>query len=370
MSVADNNTTGLNEQVVHEQETIKQTRSYGKSNSIAEILSRDGRFSKLLKIFSSSNGSLQNDLADPRNQVTIFAPTDKAFEEFNQRRNASHEELEKILDYHIISDIIDEEDVYKSDALVTNYIAPELLNEPQRILIERKTGGLYLNYGTEISEANIEARNGIIHIIDQVLELPKSIPEQLGEFSQFSIFLKALEKSGLEKEFNEPGLTVFAPSNFAFKSLGPAAVDYLLSTEGREDLRYILRNHISPELIYAGDLKLPVDGRDARANKAESRGESFSDDNDDEYLTRPRAQIQGRGIDTYRVKYPSWIRGEEIRLYVVTDYRNNIDVTVNGQARIVLADGVAKNGVIHVIDRVLLPVDVQLPKLQWHELNE
>ncbi|KAK9768289.1 hypothetical protein K7432_001202 [Basidiobolus ranarum] len=384
-----------------EEDEVKETRNYGKSNTVLEILDRDGRFSELLKSLSSSNSNFQNDLSDPRNQVTIFAPTDKAFEAFNKHHNVSREKLQKILDYHIISDIVDEEDIRKSDVLATNYITPELFNEPQRVLIERKGGHLYLNYGTKVSEANIEARNGIVHIIKQVLELPKSIPKQLEEFSQFSIFLKALKKSGLEKEFKEPGLTVFVPSNFAFKSLGRTALDYLFSSNGREDLRDILLSHISPELIYAGDLKLPADGRVAqnsipRDNDLEERlpnrrgNPDTNNGNESRYRRdngKQRAQesedieVTGRhnkkhsdyedfeDFDVYSIDYPSWIRGEKLVLRIVTDYKDNIDITINRQARVILADGIVENGVIHVIDRVLLLPDIQLPKLQWHEVK-
>ncbi|KAK9761905.1 hypothetical protein K7432_012836 [Basidiobolus ranarum] len=423
-----------------EEESVKQTRGYNKSNGLLEVLDRDGRFSRFLKTLSSSSGNFQNDLSNPRNQVTLFAPTDKAFEEFHDRHDVSHEELQRILQYHIIPDIIDEADIKNSDALVTSFNSPELLNEPQRILIERKGNRLYLNSGVKVSEANLEARNGIIHVINEILEVPKSIPAQLKSFSDFSLFLRAIEKSGLEKEFHEPGLTVFVPSNAAFQSLGNTAVDYLLSPEGRKDLRYILLNHISPELIYAGDLKLPVDGRDIRDDILRHDREEFDEDfnerqskrrenepsfahrrndrNDyDDRLpskrndqrnwdndfenrssrnggaksaqiikqnTIEKEEIESKGrhskqnldlegdfeaLDVYVVNYPSWVHGEKLSLRVLTDYRSSIDITVNRQARIIMADGIAENGVIHVIDRVLLPLDIQLPQLQWHEFN-
>ncbi|ORY08246.1 FAS1 domain-containing protein [Basidiobolus meristosporus CBS 931.73] len=406
-----------NGNIVNEEETLKQTRGYNKASSVFEVLELDGRFSRFLKTLSSSSGNLQNDLSNPRNPLTIFAPTDDAFAEFTERYELPPDELQKVLNYHIIPDIIDEEDIQGSDAVATSYVTPKLLNEPQRILIERKGSRLYLNNGIKVSEANIEAKNGIVHVIRDVINLPKNILTQLNRYSEFSIFLKAIETSGLEKEFNEPGLTVFVPNNFAFKSLGHAALDYLLSPEGRKDLRFVLLNHISPELIYAGDLKLPADDRDARESrprqddgfndrlpnhrgnngnrdwdtdltdrpyrhdrrgKEESKSSSQAGKSigtvDGERLDRSNRTVKNAGYvdepyDVYTVDYPSWVHGERLSLRILTDYKSSIDITINRQARVIIADGIAENGVIHVIDRVLLPPDLILPQLQWHEFD-
>ncbi|KAK9686416.1 hypothetical protein K7432_015172 [Basidiobolus ranarum] len=72
----------------------------------------------------------------------------------------------------------------------------------------------------------------------------------------------------------------------------------------------------------------------------------------------------------YKVDFPSKLCGEKFQLEVIDDeYHDEIEITVNRQARVLVADGVVENGVIHVIDRVLLPKGIKLPKILWHDFQ-
>lgn len=127
------------------------------------------------------------------------------------------------------------------------------------------------------------------------------------EAGQFSTLLAAAQAAGLVETLRGPGpFTVFAPTDAAFAGLGQGTVEDLLKPENRTRLQSILTYHVVPGRIFAADLL----GRTAR---------------------------------------PRTVQGETLRV----DGRQG-GVAVN-TARVVAPDVVASNGVIHVIDRVLLP---------------
>jgi transforming growth factor-beta-induced protein len=123
---------------------------------------------------------------------------------------------------------------------------------------------------------------------------------------QFTTLLKALKAAGLEKTLEGPGpFTVFAPTDAAFAKLPPGTVANLLKPENRDKLRAILTYH-----VVAGNVTA--------------------------------AQVVH--LDSAKT-----LNGQEIAIRVVDG-----SVRVN-DARVVKADIHASNGVIHVIDTVLLP---------------
>ncbi len=123
---------------------------------------------------------------------------------------------------------------------------------------------------------------------------------------QFGTLVAAVQAAGLVDTLKGPGpFTVFAPTDAAFAALPAGTVERLLRPENRAELTRILTYHVVPGRVTAADLS----GRTATPTSVEGR----------------RLQVDGRQ-----------------------------GVTVNG-ARVVTADVGASNGVIHVIDRVLIP---------------
>lgn len=123
---------------------------------------------------------------------------------------------------------------------------------------------------------------------------------------QFQTLLAAAEAAGLVGALQGQGpLTVFAPTDEAFKQLPAGTVERLLRPENRDELRRLLSYHVVEGRVLAGDLA----GRTLRPRT----------------LAGPRLSVDGRQ-----------------------------GVAIN-TARVVTADVSASNGVIHVIDRVLLP---------------
>lgn len=127
----------------------------------------------------------------------------------------------------------------------------------------------------------------------------------------FNTLVAAVQAAGLEDTLRGPGpFTVFAPTDAAFAALPAGTVDSLLLPENKDQLVSILTYHVVPGAIQSGDVLGSV------TNVATVNGETI--------------RVDGTGSKM----------GASVRV-------NNADV--------VSADILASNGVIHVIDKVLLP---------------
>jgi len=123
----------------------------------------------------------------------------------------------------------------------------------------------------------------------------------------FSTLVAAVSAAGLVDTMNGPGpFTVFAPTDEAFAALPPGVLDALLLPENKQTLVKILTYHVVPGTVLAADV---MDGEVAT------------------------------------------VEGQNVTLSTADG------VTING-AKVIQADVMADNGVIHVIDAVILPPDV------------
>jgi uncharacterized surface protein with fasciclin (FAS1) repeats len=124
---------------------------------------------------------------------------------------------------------------------------------------------------------------------------------------QFKTLLAAAEAAGLVEALSGPGpLTVFAPTDAAFARLPRGTVQNLLKPENRSQLRAILTYHVVP------------------------------------------SRVRARDVPT-KATHVTTLNGAAVRAV-----RNGNRVHINN-ARVIKADIRASNGIIHVIDRVLLP---------------
>jgi uncharacterized surface protein with fasciclin (FAS1) repeats len=139
--------------------------------TIAEIAAADGRFTTLLA--AAGIAGLDDELADPDfGPVTLFAPTDTAFaalraalgEDAWNALLADPATLGNVLLFHML-----EGKVYSSDlpAPGNSIVAPTLLG--QDLLIEVTTDGVLINGVAMVIQTDIDACNGVIHVIDAVL---------------------------------------------------------------------------------------------------------------------------------------------------------------------------------------------------------
>jgi uncharacterized surface protein with fasciclin (FAS1) repeats len=141
---------------------------------------------------------------------------------------------------------------------------------------------------------------------------PGTIVEVASANPDFSTLVAAVSAAGLVETLSGEGpFTVFAPTNEAFAALPAGVLDALLLPENKDALVKILTYHVVPGTVLAADIK------------------------DGDVAT---------------------VEGQNVTLSTANG------VTVNG-ATVLTADVLADNGVIHVIDAVLVPADVDVAAL-------
>lgn len=154
--------------------------------------------------------------------------------------------------------------------------------------------------------------------------------------SKFSTLLLAFDKTNFTSFVHGvkmTGSTVFAPDNSAFQKLGPAANAFLFnSPKGLGYLKAILKYHVVPnEVVYS----------DAY----------YSTSPDDDSKAEARDDV-GRGH--YHLDVPTLLDEKTVAIDVAR-FAGFIRVKLNGYIPVMVQDGIAKNGVIHVPGRVLIP---------------
>ena len=231
---------------------------------------------------------------------TVFAPTDYAFYRLGKATIdsllADPEALKSILLYHVVPG-----KVYSGDA--ANLTSAKTVNGAP-IVITQRNGQIFIN-SVRVTVANIQATNGVIHLIDVVITPPtKDIVDTAAANPQFTTLVAAVKAAGLVDTLKGAGpYTVFAPTNAAFNKLGKATIDSLLADPAT--LKNILLYHVAEGAQYSGDLA-------GQSSLKMANGDEAS-------LALKNGQL----------------------------YINN--------ARIVTSDILTSNGVIHVIDTVILP---------------
>merc|ERR1712032_826365 len=171
--------------------------------------------------------------------------------------------------------------------------------------------------------ADVKASNGVIHVIDTVL-IPEAVSQELAKMpniveiasadTTFSTLVSLVASADLVETLSGPGpFTVFAPTNDAFAKLPQDVVDYLTAEENKDALTKVLTYHVVSGEVMSGDL------------------------------------VAGE-VGT--------VQGENVIVSLDNGVMIN-DSTVTG------ADVKASNGVIHVIDTVLIPeaVSQELAKM-------
>ena len=280
------------------------------SASIVQQVQADARFSVLAEALAAADLTETLSGSGP---FTVFAPTDDAFGALLNELGVTKAQLladktllTAALTYHVLPDRVLRSQVAPGKAVTT--VQGDVFK------IDASASGLVITDGrnrtANITSTGQLASNGVIHVIDKVL-LPadRNIVQTAQANPDFSILVEAVVAAGLVDVLSAPGpLTVFAPTNTAFADL----LDELGVTKAQlfadpELLAQVLAYHV-------------VDGRVLKA---------------DVPLDTPITTLQG---DTFSVAGS----------LVITDQRSRT-------ANILATDVFASNGVIHVIDRVILP---------------
>jgi uncharacterized surface protein with fasciclin (FAS1) repeats len=228
---------------------------------------------------------------------TVFAPTDDAFAKLPKGTVEGLlkdlPKLRSILKYHVVAGNVDAAQVAALSSAKT------LLGQP----ISLRTGSGVMVNNASVTAADIRCRNGIIHVIDTVLLPEGDIVDVATKAGSFNTLLAAVNAADLNDTLRGEGpFTVFAPTDEAFAKLPKGTVEALLQDIPK--LRSILTYHVVPAKVLAAD--------------AVKLGEAQT------------------------------VQGGKVRISSSSAVRIN-------NANVVKTDIEAANGVIHVIDQVLLP---------------
>lgn len=207
------------------------------TNTIADIASADGNFTTLLAALTATG--LDTLVADPDNTFSVFAPTDAAFAALGQDTInallADTDTLRDILLYHVFPDAT----VLSDDAVSianSNSNKVEMANGDMAA-ISYVDSSLFIN-DSAITEANVTASNGVIHVLNKVIMPPaevgtptKTIATVATETPALSTLVTALQAASLVDTFNDTtqSFTVFAPTNAAFSKIPTADLEALLA---------------------------------------------------------------------------------------------------------------------------------------------
>ncbi|ETI23793.1 hypothetical protein G647_05599 [Cladophialophora carrionii CBS 160.54] len=305
------------------------------NQTIWELISKSEYTTKLAAAIADFP-DLVKTLNGTKANYTLFAPTDRAFEKIPKHAPKPPKEfLEKILSYHVSPEFYPARRVLLSRTIPTALEAKFIGKVPQRLSTQVGLRGLTVNFYSRIVAINIFATNGVIHGIDSILLPPPKVVDILsalpGEFSTLDL---ALEKTGLYPAFNDTsshsGGTLFAPSNFAFKRLGPRVNAFLFSRFGLKYLKALILYHAGDNITLYSDA----------IYKADSDADAGS----------PHKVPKG----LIHVDLPTGLEGKSLSIDIAR-YGRLVTIKINGFTRVAVTDGIAADGVLHVVPNVLIP---------------
>jgi len=235
---------------------------------------------------------------------TVFAPTDAAFAKVPKATldalAADPAKLKAVLLYHVVPGRVTAADVVKLTSAKTA--------EGRSLGIKVVNGSVFVD-GAQVTTPDVEATNGVIHVIDSVLipkeaTAPKTIVQTAVAAGSFKTLASLLKKAGLVGTLQGKGpFTVFAPTDAAFAKLPKATLAALAKNKAK--LRSVLLYHVVKGNVSAAKV----------------------------VTLRSAKTLNGKAVS--------------IRV-------NGGNVLVGG-ARVTTADVEASNGVIHVVNKVLIP---------------
>jgi len=235
---------------------------------------------------------------------TVFAPTNAAFAAIEETvtellKAENKADLVNVLTYHVVSgksmaaDLSDGTDL--ATVMAGGKLSVAMAGDTVTI------GGV-----ANVTQADVEASNGVVHIINVVL-VPPNIVQLAQATNDLSTLVEALIAADLVDTLSGPGpFTVFAPTNAAFAAIEETVTE-LLKAENKADLVNVLTYHVVSGKSMAADLS---DGTDLATVMA----------------------------------------GGKLSVAIAGD-----TVTIGGVAKVATPDVKAFNGVVHIIDAVLVP---------------
>jgi uncharacterized surface protein with fasciclin (FAS1) repeats len=279
------------------------TARSGNDGNIVETAVEAGQFTTLASLLTKAG--LADTLATG-GPFTVFAPTDEAFAKVPKATldalAQNPAQLKSVLLYHVVPGRVAAADVVKLRSAKTL--------EGRSLPIKVLDGSVFVDQA-KVTTPDVMASNGVIHVIDSVL-IPKAAPAAPAKnivqtavaAGQFKTLASLLTKAGLAGTLQGKGpFTVFAPTDAAFAKVPKATLAALAKSKAK--LRAVLLYHVAKGKVTA-----------AQAMKL-----------------RSAKTLNGK---------PVAIRVSGGKVLV-------------GGATVTKADVIASNGVIHVVNKVLIP---------------
>ena len=226
----------------------------GPTQNIAEIAIADSRMDSFVVALSEAN--LVSTFTGTTN-YTVFAPDNQAFVDllatnsaWNRISDIDAITLTNVLLYHVAEGKV-MASALTDDTYVITLNTQGSVNKENTVMEVDITGGARLNNASNIDAVDVEATNGVIHIIDAVL-LPQNIVEIALDDERFTSLVAALSVFGdtLTGALSGNGpFTVFAPTNAAFQALLDSDSTWnSLNDIPRSTLNTVLRYHVVPSV--------------------------------------------------------------------------------------------------------------------------
>ncbi|MCC5923112.1 MAG: fasciclin domain-containing protein [Crocinitomicaceae bacterium] len=277
------------------------------AQNVYDVISGSANHTSLKAAIDAAN--LQSALEDPNATLTVFGPDNDAFDDLATALGVSIPDLlndpnlSNILLYHVLGTEV-------PSSAVTNGLLAEPLNTANTIKMTVTSGGNVFANQAQVNAADIPASNGVIHSLDAVI-LPAETVVDIALGAGFTTLATAVTEAELLPVLTDPfaTLTVFAPTNDAFDdavaALGISINDLLALPNLADILTYhVLGTEVVSSAINNGDIVAPVSTTNTL-----------------------KLTVTGAG-----------------------------GVFVN-QAQVTTPDVAADNGVVHVLDAVVLPAE-------------
>lgn len=279
--------------------------------TVVDIAAANADFSILVSAVTQAN--LVETLSG-NGPFTVFAPNNEAFGRFlddndltaDQLLNSSN--LSEILTYHVVAADV------PSSAVVAGPV--NTVADQNFYVSIAPDNSIWINGNTEIIATDIDASNGVIHVLDNVITAPTNNIAEIAiasteaatpEFTQLVAALVRADLVGAVSGGVDDNLTVFAPTDAAFEDLYE-----LLDVSGVDEIPVetlvsVLTYHVVPSRSFSQDLR-----------------------QDDQLTTLLDGETLNVDLANLQINESGLIGGAALNIH-------------------------ATNGVIHAIDRVLLP---------------
>jgi len=287
-------------------ESMENEEAMEASSNIVELASETSSLSTLVTAVQAAN--LVDALSDQDSSLTVFAPNNSAFSEIQSTVDTlllpeNLAQLQNVLQYHVVAS-----EVFSTD-LQDGQVVETLNGETLKVRIIN--GEVFVN-NSRVIQADIEASNGVVHVIDSVL-VPGAFKNVVGtamDTADLSTLVAAVSAANLVDALSDEtaNYTVFAPNNSAFSAI-QSTVNTLLKPENLSQLQNVLQYHVVASEVFSSELK---DGQTVTTLNGE----------------------------TLKIS----IEGEKVFIVGTTN-----------RAEVILADVKTSNGVVHVINSVLVP---------------